>query len=223
MMSEILITTSNQVLQKSKSNVESTTDGSPIPSFARRDMISMSQSSQAKQHQCDICGTLFAKPSKLLSHKKSVHENARPYECKQCGDTFKRKDHLSRHEASRHADNRHVIPCPTFEQTGCLMSFPNKDQVRKHVFRTHEKRLRCDECQTANKEPLVFQKKSQLRKHMIEAHGVQRFACEGHCNRKFEKKKYLAAHMARVKERDQLCARKLYLFDEDSCELEEVV
>ena len=58
---------------------------------------------------------------------------------------------------------------------------------------------------------------------MIEVHNVKQYACEGHCNRKFEKKKYLQAHMARVKERDALMSRKLYLFDEDSCELGEVV
>jgi hypothetical protein len=26
------------------------------------------------------------------------------------------------------------------------MSFPNRDQLRKHVARTHEKRLRCEIC-----------------------------------------------------------------------------
>jgi len=70
---------------------------------------------------------------------------------------------------------------------------------------------------------MTFQKKSQLRKHMYEAHSVKGYACEGHCSRSFEKKKYLQAHLARVKERDSMLAKKLYLFDEDSCELQDVV
>lgn len=57
---------------------------------------------------------------------------------------------------------------------------------------------------------------------MHEKHG-DGYTCEEHCGRKFEKKKYLQAHLARVRERDSLRASKLYLFDEDSCELDAVV
>ena len=85
------------------------------------------------KYQCDECPSSFSKPSKLLSHQKSVHEKARPFACTKCTDTFKRKDHLTRHMASKHAENRNILKCPLSEETGCLMSFPNKDQLRKHV------------------------------------------------------------------------------------------
>ena len=159
--------------KKKGENVDSTSESSPVPASRTRlcaqsstipspqqPMLSPSPTAPSNKYQCDQCGKFFGKPSKLLSHKKSVHENARPFECKQCGDTFKRKDHLTRHEVSRHAVNRHLIPCPTFETTGCLMSFPNKDQVRKHVFRTHEKKIMCEKCVDKDGQPLIFQKKS---------------------------------------------------------------
>lgn len=153
--------------------------------------------------KCTQCKACFAKPSKLHSHIMSVHENARPYQCTKCDDSFKRKDHLTRHMASKHAENRNVYQCPLLEQTGCLMSFPNKDQLRKHVSRTHEKRIKCIKCPDPRRNPeedqqyMQFQKKSQLRKHMFEIHG-EGYTCAGHCGRKFDKKKYLTQHLARV-------------------------
>ena len=46
--------------------------------------------------------------------------------------------------------------------------------------------------------PVIFQKKSQLRKHMLEVHG-EGYTCVEHCGRKFDKKKYLNSHLARVR------------------------
>jgi len=49
------------------------------------------------------------------------------------------------------------------------------------------------------------------------------FTCTQHCGRKFEKKKYLQAHMARIKARDSLRLSKLYLFDDESGEFNSIV
>ena len=62
-----------------------------------------------------------------------MHEKIRPFKCDTCGETFKRKDHLTRHAESKHAAHRRINPCPYQATEGCLMSFPNRDQLRKHV------------------------------------------------------------------------------------------
>lgn len=53
---------------------------------------------------------------------------------------------------------------------------------------------------------------------MLEAHG-EGYTCTEHCGRKFDKKKYLNSHLARVKARSCLRQRKLYMFDQESGEL----
>ena len=58
----------------------------------------------------------------------------------------------------------------------------------------------------------------QLRKHMLEAHG-EGYTCVEHCGRKFSKKRYLDSHLARVRESKSLRQRKMFMFNNDSCEL----
>ena len=82
------------------------------------------------------------------------------------------------------------------------MTFPNRDQLRKHISRKHERRIVCDIChKTAHKEyqekkitdielnqklEFTFSKKSALKKHMFEVHESGFFICESHCGRRFK-------------------------------------
>jgi uncharacterized Zn-finger protein len=103
---------------------------------ASEDLPNFIKTESIKALSCEECGHTFNKPSKLLAHIKSVHQNERPFACDQCTDTFKRKDHLNRHITSKHAEQRNLLDCP---DPDCLMSFPNKDQLQKHISRAHEK------------------------------------------------------------------------------------
>jgi uncharacterized C2H2 Zn-finger protein len=38
-----------------------------------------------KELECDECGKIFKKQSKLNRHKASIHENIRPFACDQVG------------------------------------------------------------------------------------------------------------------------------------------
>lgn len=94
------------------------------------------------------------------------------------------------------------------------MTFPNRDQQRKHIKRMHTTKIQCQRCLDTAREQLssdklkfseieekiTFHKKSQLRRHMMEVHGEGWVICEDHCGRKFKSQKYLEAHLARVEE-----------------------
>ena len=171
-------------------------------------MIIEPQISESQMHSkpekprltCSLCSQTFKKICKLQTHIQSVHEKIRPFKCDKCPETFKRKDHLVRHSDSKHAAERRLLPCP-YESEGCLMSFPNWDQLRKHVLRTHERKLRCELCANqpnSSAGALTFNKKSQLKKHMLNCHGLGMYQCKGHCQKMFSSQKNLTRHMARV-------------------------
>ncbi|TNV78234.1 hypothetical protein FGO68_gene1124 [Halteria grandinella] len=171
--------------------------------------------------KCEDCEATFPKQNKLKRHVQNVHQDARPFKCPDCGQDYKRKEHLTRHVSSVHAGDvaRSTFPCPYQESAGCLQTFPNRDQQRKHVARTHERRLTCDICNQAEVKEVIegeqggityFQKKSQLRKHMSEIHG-EGYAC-GHCGRHFSKRKHLNSHIARI--RKSMKKRSTHIFFE---------
>lgn len=108
-----------------------------------------------------------------------------------------------RHQSSVHATERSTLKCPYRESKGCLQTFPNRDQQRKHVQRTHERRLVCELCPDA-----VFQKKQQLRKHMSESHG-EGYAC-GHCGKQFARRKHLTSHIARIRKSKKKTTSHIY-------------
>jgi len=95
------------------------------------------------------------------------------------------------------------------------MTFPNNDQLKKHLSRKHGKRIACAECD------LEFIKKSSLRKHMCEVHG-DGYECE-HCGKKFSKRKNLNAHLARVRATLKRKAAQIVDDKEDEHEVEERV
>lgn len=110
-----------------------------------------SENSARKVLECPHCGKQFHKVNKLNRHIDGSHENKRPFVCDDpsgCQEAFKRKDHLIRHKVSKHATEkeRESFPCP-YRKEGCLMSFPNRDQQRKHVKRKHLCKLMCEKCQ----------------------------------------------------------------------------
>jgi uncharacterized protein (UPF0303 family) len=85
-----------------------------------------------------------------------------------------------------------MFECP---RNDCFSSFPNKDQLRKHVARKHENSLFCALCKAENID-VFFAKKNQLKNHEYEMHSGG-FPCD-HCGKKFLKKKYLNDHITRV-------------------------
>ena len=121
------------------------------PRQAQED-FEQSQSSTNRSLSCEICGRQFQKPSKLQRHIDSVHEARKPFVCKEAGCDFscKRKDGLQRHMSSKHAAKRDAFACPYTTsdnpEDACLSTFPNKDQLRKHIARAHTYRYQCHIC-----------------------------------------------------------------------------
>ena len=48
-----------------------------------------------------------------------------------------------------------------------------------------------------------------MRNHIFEAHG-DGYACEGHCEKHFRKKKFLRDHLARVKAKQEKVSMQMY-------------
>lgn len=125
-----------------------------------------------------------------------------------------------RHKKSRHAtdEDRMKLKCPYYgeQPIGCLMTFPNRDQLRKHIKRKHEKHIQCDKCinelellledgliaqeifDMRVQSEFTFNKKNQLKNHMMSIHGEGWFICEEHCGKKFSSIKLLDSHMQRI-------------------------
>ena len=47
-------------------------------------------------HECDVCGKMFDRPSKLAIHMR-IHANEKPYECDVCEKRFRDSSNLKRH------------------------------------------------------------------------------------------------------------------------------
>ena len=129
-------------------NVDALAIGSKSPI-----LLSKSKSTTSNQtHICTYCQKVFKKVNKLKRHISSIHLDTRPFECdfEGCTEKFKRKDHLIRHKKSRHAtiEDRLKLKCQYYGMPPdcCLMTFPNRDQLRKHVKRKHEKNIICEIC-----------------------------------------------------------------------------
>ena len=109
------------------------------------------------------------------------------------------------------------------------MTFPNRDQLRKHIKRKHEKVIACQTCldkfdknlddgvidvneHTSLVQSVNFKKKTQLRKHLQEEHDQGWFICEHHCGKRFKQEKTYQAHMSRVEQMETLKRLKVYEF-----------
>ena len=53
---------------------------------------------KGKFPNCDICGQLLFSWEGVARHKLSFHSDARPHECTICGSKFKLKESLKKHE-----------------------------------------------------------------------------------------------------------------------------
>mmetsp|Transcript_8541 Transcript_8541/g.14403 ORF Transcript_8541/g.14403 Transcript_8541/m.14403 type:complete len:94 (-) Transcript_8541:633-914(-) len=93
------------------------------------------------------------------------------------------------------------------------MTFPNRDQQRKHIKRKHEQKIRCQICldqalqdlklkkiskkefEVREREELTFNKRNQLRKHELDQHDKGWIVCKCGCQKKFTSQKLMDSHL----------------------------
>ena len=145
----------------------------------RQTQDDLEKSQSSTKLSCETCGLKFQKPSKLQRHIDSVHKSIKPFVCKVDGCDFscKRKDGLQRHMSSKHATKRDAFPCPYTKSDNpedvCLSTFPNKDQLRKHIARAHTYRYQCHIC--VNQDQLKLSDQDDLEKQPMDSMSIGSF------------------------------------------------
>ena len=89
-----------------------------------------------KPYQCEHCPEAFRSGANLRLHRIR-HIDPNRYRCNECQTSFVTKQALQKHNR-RHTENPEIRPFAC-DYPGCNSTFKQKDHVRNHIRRTHEK------------------------------------------------------------------------------------
>ena len=127
----------------------------------------------SKIHQCIDCTKIFQTPSKLLRHKKSVHEGQKPFECDICSKNFSATEHLKIHIKTVHDGEKNYV-CSI-----CHKKYGHASSLNEHhkIIHEGEKKYRSNNfiCQICN---LSYQTHTNLKIHINRVHEkIKNFKC----------------------------------------------
>lgn len=89
-----------------------------------------------KPYKCEYCSEAFRSGANLRLHRIR-HTDPNRYHCKECKTSFVTKQALQKHNR-RHTEDPDLRPYAC-DFPGCNSTFKQKDHVRNHVRRIHEK------------------------------------------------------------------------------------
>lgn len=89
-----------------------------------------------KPYKCEFCSEAFRSGANLRLHRVR-HTDPNRYRCNDCQTSFVTKQALQKH-LRRHTEDPEIRPFAC-DFPGCNSTFKQKDHVRNHVRRTHEK------------------------------------------------------------------------------------
>ena len=81
------------------------------------------------QHECDVCGKMCARPSKLAEHMRT-HTKEKPYECDVCEKRFSQSGNLESH--MRIHTNEKPYECDV-----CKKRYRHSDGLKYHMRTQH--------------------------------------------------------------------------------------
>ena len=81
------------------------------------------------QHECDVCGKMCARPSKLAEHMRT-HTKEKPYECDVCEKRFSQSGNLESH--MRLHTNEKPYECDV-----CKKRYRHSDGLKYHMRTQH--------------------------------------------------------------------------------------
>lgn len=121
-----------------------------------------------KPYKCEYCCESFRSGANLRLHRVR-HTDPDRYRCDQCQTNFVTKQALQKHNR-KHTEDPENRPYAC-EHPGCNSTFKQKDHIRNHIRRTHEKTEEVFPCTMENCTK-VYDRKDALGKHMRKAHNV---------------------------------------------------
>lgn len=100
-----------------------------------------------KPYVCEFCSESFRSGANLRQHRLR-HTDPEKYRCEECQASFVTKQSLQKHNR-RHTEDPEIRPYACDYQ-GCSSTFKQKDHVRNHIRRIHEKTEEVFNCGVSN-------------------------------------------------------------------------
>lgn len=161
-------------------------DASVLSKSALNNHLKTFHSDIIEIHPCDYtdCEKSFQTRTKLLQHKKSVHETGK-FPCDLCDKQFSTKQYLQKHIKQCHSV-KVLENCDV-----CGKEFPKGIQLKRHM-QIHEEKQHCyfENCDK------VFQFKTSLLNHIKSHHNATSVSCD-QCGLNFPTVRHLNRHVSR--------------------------
>nr|XP_021194516.2 oocyte zinc finger protein XlCOF6.1 isoform X2 [Helicoverpa armigera] len=130
---------------------------------------------------CDLCDKKFNTKSRMMLHKRQVHDKEKSHLCQLCSKSFFKKYHLQIHLRSHSKEKPYACP-------ECGKCFSTTSILKSHrLIHEEGKNHACTLCE------MTFKKKSYLTIHMISHTKVKRYPCK-YCGIKFGRSDHRKRH-----------------------------
>uniref|UniRef100_A0A8C3TK59 GDNF-inducible zinc finger protein 1 n=1 Tax=Catharus ustulatus TaxID=91951 RepID=A0A8C3TK59_CATUS len=135
---------------------------------------------------CDKCQEQFVSWQKYVAHCRDVHQSlpGKAYRCEECGKAFASYTSCKEHRACVHSDERR-FSCPL-----CQATFKRKRDVKTHIMRKHEGRIKRPLCSMCGK---ILSSPTYLKCHKRCHLGAKPYKCE-QCGKAFTQQGALRRH-----------------------------